>query len=232
MLATLVNMAAVLAGGVGGLLLKEKISARIGERIMQAIGLCVCIIGVSGALKGDAMLLIISLALGTFFGELLRIDDALNKCGEFLQRKFAKTASSSSTFAEGFVTSTLVFCVGAMSIVGSLQSGLSGDRSVIYAKSVLDGVGAMVFASTLGVGVLFSVLVIFVYQGSIELAAGFLQSAALSQGTEALITQVSAVGSIMILAIGLNMVVNAKLKTANLLPGLLVAVGYFFLFMR
>ena len=232
MIATLVNVAAVLAGGILGLLFRGRISGKIADGITKAIGLCVLIIGISGALKGDFMLLVVSLALGALLGELLRIDDGLNKCGDFMQRKFAKKDAGESRFSEGFVSASLLFCVGAMSIVGSLQSGLTGDRSVIYAKSVIDGVSAMVLASTLGAGVLFSVLPIFIYQGAIELAATFFGSAALTVSAELMITQISAAGSIMIMAIGVNLAMNTKIKTANLLPGLLVAVAYFALFMR
>jgi uncharacterized membrane protein YqgA involved in biofilm formation len=222
---TLINVAAVLLGGTFGLLLKGRIPAKFAETIPRAIGLCVCIIGIAGALKGDFMLLVVALALGTLTGELLRIDDSLNNFGLWLQKKLSGEEEN-STFAEGFVVATLLFCVGPMAVLGSIESGLGNDRSIIFTKSILDGTSAMIFASYLGPGVLFSAGVILLYQGSIELFAGFLQKIL----TEALIVQISAAGGVMILAIGLNMALNAKIKAANLLPGLLFAIAYYHLF--
>ena len=224
--AALINAAAVIAGGGIGLLAKGRISGRVSENISRALGLCVCIIGISGALKGDIMLLVASLALGSLTGEFLDIDGCLNRFGLFLQKKISRNGEN-STFAEGFVTATLLFCVGAMAVIGSIDSGLKNDRSIILTKSMLDGVAAMVFASYFGYGVLFSAFAILLYQGSIEFFAGFLQNII----TNDLITQISAAGSVMILGIGLNMTLNAKLRVANLLPGLIFAVGYYYIFM-
>jgi len=221
----LINAAAVLLGGGIGLLLKGKIPGRFTENIARTIGLCVCIIGIAGAIKGDFMLMTVSLALGAFIGELLHIEDGLNTLGLWMQKKVNRQEEN-STFAEGFVAATLLFCVGAMAIVGSIESGLGIDRSIIFTKSVLDGITAMVLASTLGLGVLFSAVAILIYQGSIELFAGYMQSVLAG----ALVDQISAVGGVMILAIGLNMALNAKIKAANLLPGLLIAAGYYYLF--
>lgn len=223
----LINSAAVLGGGVLGLIFKGKLSQKVSEGIMRSIGLCVCAMGISGALKGDPMLLVVSLALGALTGELLHIDDGLNNLGLFLQKKIQR-GEENSDFASGFVAASLLFCVGAMSIVGSIDSGLRGDRSIILTKSILDGVSAMVLSSTFGIGVLFSVVIILFYQGGIEFFAGSLQSVL----TEGLITQISAAGGIMILAIGLNMSLKAGIKTANLLPGFLYAAGYYYLFLN
>jgi uncharacterized membrane protein YqgA involved in biofilm formation len=223
---TLINAAAVLLGGTLGLLLKGRIPAAFAENLTRVIGLCVCIIGISGAIKGDMMLLVVSLALGTFTGELLHIEDGLNRLGQWMQKTLSRN-DENSNFAEGFVAATLLFCVGAMAVIGAVNSGLKGDRSIIFTKSILDGVSSMVLASSFGLGVLFSAAVILVYQGSIEFFAGYLQNIL----TDALITQISAAGSVMILGIGLNMVLNAKIKAANLLPGLLFAAGYYYLFL-
>ena len=220
------NAAAVLAGGGIGLLFRGKIPAKLSEGITRALGLCVCVIGVSGAMKGDFMLLVASLALGALTGELLNIDGGLNRLGRWLQGRLS-LKDKNSTFAEGFVTSTLLFCVGAMTIVGSIDSGLRNDYSVIFTKSILDGFSAMVFASMLGYGVLFSTVIILLYQGSLEIFAGFMQNIL----TTELVTQISAAGSIMILGIGLNMVLDAKIRVANLLPGLLCAAAYYCLFL-
>jgi len=226
MIGTLVNAAAVLLGGGIGLLLKGRISKNKTDNIIRAIGLCVCVIGISNAIKGDYMLLVASLALGAFFGDLLNIDERLNKIGGWLQNKLSR-GNKKSHFSEGFIAATLLFCVGAMSIIGSIDSGLRNDRSIIFTKSILDAVSALVFASAFGFGVLFSVVIILLYQGGIELFACNLQGVL----TDGLVTQISAVGGIMILGIGLNMVMNIKIKIANLLPGFLFAVGYYYLFL-
>ena len=221
----IINAAAIIAGGVLGLIFKGKISEKISETVTRAIGLCICVIGLSGALGGDIMLLVASLVLGSLTGELLDIDGRLNKLGAFLQKKLSR--DSNSSFAEGFVTATLLFCVGAMAVVGSIESGLSNDQSVIITKSILDGTTSMVFASSLGLGVLFSFAPVFIYQGLIEFFAGFLQNLL----THELITQISAAGSVMILGIGLNMTAKTKIKVANLLPGLIFAAGYYYVFL-
>jgi uncharacterized membrane protein YqgA involved in biofilm formation len=225
MLGTLVNVAAVLAGGGAGLLLKGRLSSRVTENLLRVMGLCVCVIGLSSAGGGDTLLLVVSLASGAVIGETVDIDGGLNRFGLRIQEKMS--GGESSRIAEGFVTASLLFCVGAMSIVGSIDSGLRGDHSVIFTKSVIDGVTAMVFASALGAGVLLSGLSILIYQGAIVLCASGLQGV-LSDG---LITQISAVGGVMILALGLNMALEAKIKAANLLPAFLTAAGYYFLFM-
>ena len=225
--ATLINAAAVLLGGSIGLLLRGRVPAKFSENILRAIALCVCVIGISSALKGDPMLLVISLALGAFVGELLHIEDGLNRLGLWMQNTLSRK-DEGSTFAEGFVVSTLLFCVGAMAVVGSIESGLGGDRSIIFTKSIMDGVSSMILASSLGLGVLFSAIVILIYQGGIEFFAQYLQNVL----TVAAIEQISAAGGVMILAIGLNMLLNAKIKAANLLPGLVFAAVYYYLFIR
>lgn len=224
---TFINVLAVLLGGGVGLLFRGRIPETVSENITRAIGLCVCIIGISGAIRGDSMLLVVSLALGAFTGEFLRIEHGLNRLGVLLQKKLVREGGDSA-FVEGFVAAALLFCVGAMSVVGSIESGLNDDRSILMTKSILDGISAMVLASSFGIGVLFSAAVILVYQGGIEFFAGYLQNVL----SEALVTQISATGSVMILGIGLNMTLGAKLKVANLLPGLLFAAGYYCAFMR
>jgi len=219
----IINAVAILVGGGLGLLFMGKISGTFAKGISRAIGLAVCIIGISSALRGDIMLMVISMAAGSFIGEMLKIDDGINRFGRWVQRKFSKNENSS--FADGFITSSLLFCVGAMAVVGSLDSGLRDDQSVIIAKSVLDGVTSLVFASTMGIGVLFSAVPVFVYQGSIEFFAGFVQHLI----TDTLIAQISGVGGLMIIGIGVNMVLDAKIKVANLLPAFVIAVGYYFI---
>ena len=221
---TLINAAAVLLGGGIGLLVKGRIPAKFANNIIRAIALCVCIIGIEKAVKGDLMLLVVSLALGAFIGELFHIEDGLNNLGQWLQKKLSRQEGN-STFSEGFITATLLFCVGAMAVVGSIESGLGNDRNTIITKSIMDGITSTILASSLGLGVLFSAAAILVYQGSIEFFAGYLQNVL----TDALITQISATGGVMIFGIGLNMILNAKIRVANLLPSLLVAAGHYYL---
>jgi hypothetical protein len=217
----IINAAAILLGGGIGLLLKGRVNEKITHAIMRAMGLCVCVIGISGALDGDIMLMVASLALGVFAGELLCIDDRLNKFGIFVQGKFGK--SDDGFFAKGFVAATLLFCVGAMAIVGSLESGLRNDQSIVIAKSLIDAVASAALASTFGVGVLFSAVTVFLYQGSIEIFAGQLQDIFSAE----LITQITAAGGVMILGIGANMAFDTKIKVANLLPAFLFAGLYY-----
>ena len=221
----LINAGAILAGGGVGLLLKGKISDKFAQSIVRVIGLCVCIIGISGALGGDVMLLVISLTLGTVAGEFLSIDEKLNNFGLWVQSKVSR-GDEKSTFAEGFVTTSLLYCVGAMAIVGSLDSGLRNDQSVVIIKAILDGTSAIIFASSLGFGVLFSAFAVLIYQGTIEFFAVHLQNVF----TDNLILQISAVGGIMIMGLGANLVLGAKIKIANMLPGFIFAVGYYYLF--
>lgn len=221
----LINAIAILAGGSVGLVLKGRLSDKFSKSIMRVLGLCICIIGIRGGLGGDVLLMVISLALGALVGELINIDGALNKFGLFVQSKLNKN-DENSTFAQGFVTSTLLFCVGAMAVVGSIDSGLRGDQSIIISKSIIDAVAAITLASTFGVGVLFSAFTVFIYQGTIEIFASQLQNVF----TDGLITQISAVGGVMILGLGFNMVADTKIKVANLLPGLIFAAGYYYFF--
>jgi uncharacterized membrane protein YqgA involved in biofilm formation len=221
-----INAVIILLGGGLGLVFRGKIPERFSENIIRAIGLCVCVIGLSGALAGDMVLLVVSLTLGVFIGELLDIDGSLDRLGRWLQKKISRN-DGRSTFSEGFVSATLLFGVGAMAIVGSIDSGLRNDQSVILTKAIIDGVSACVLASALGAGVLFSAAAILVYQGSIEFFAHFLQTIL----TDALVTQISAAGGVMIMGIGLNLALNARIKVANLLPGFFVAAGYFYLFL-
>ncbi|MBQ7799103.1 MAG: DUF554 domain-containing protein, partial [Oscillospiraceae bacterium] len=166
------------------------------------------------------MLMIISLILGTFVGELLKIEDRLERVGEKLKK--AVKAKNSGNFVEGFVTTTLIFCVGAMAIVGSLEDGLTGDFSMLAAKSVLDGIMAIIVASTMGIGVLFSAIPVFIYQGAITLLAEFI-SPVLSPE---LVLNLSYIGSALIFGIGVNQVFGKKIKTGNMLPALLVPIVY------
>ncbi|MEG1547115.1 MAG: DUF554 domain-containing protein [Clostridia bacterium] len=226
MLGTIVNAGAILLGGGIGLLLKKGIPQRVGDAIMKVISLCIIYIGISGALEGNNVLVVVlSIVFGAVLGTLLDLDGRLNRMGERIQRHIVKDGRE-STFAKGLVTSTLLFCVGAMAVVGSLSSGLTGDYSTLYAKSLIDGITAMVFATTMGVGVLFSALFVLIYQGTITLLAQFV-APILSAGV---IAEMTCTGSLMIIGLGLNMLGVTKFKVMDYVPGIFIAIGVYKLF--
>jgi len=233
-LGTIVNVAAIISGGAAGLVLKKFLSRRITDTVMQGVALAVIIIGISGALgaafsvvegklsSDHILLMIISLAVGALIGELLRIEGRLDGFGKFIERKFTK-AGESSTFAQGFVTATLVFCVGSMAIVGSLEDGINRNSDILFAKSALDGITAMIFTSTMGIGVLFSAAAVGVYQGLITVLAVFIEPYL----TKEVVSQMSLIGSVLIMSIGINMLGVAKIKVGNLLPAIFIPVVYY-----
>ena len=221
MVATLVNCGVIIVGCIIGLFIKGGIPERFNKIIMNGLALCAMFIGFSGALEGNnTIITIVSMALGALVGELIDIDKWLNKLGETIQKKLDKGNGKESRIAEGFVNASLLYCVGAMSIVGALQAGLSGNYDTIYAKTVLDGVSSVIFSASMGIGVIFSSVTVLLYQGGITLCASFL-SGILSQ---AVIAEMTAVGSLMIVGLGLNLLEVTDIKIANLLPGILVPV--------
>lgn len=231
-LGTIVNMVAIIAGGAIGMLLKGGLPERFEKIIMQSLGLSTIFIGISGALQGmfainegkletgRTMIMIISLVMGAFIGELLNIEKKLEKAGGSLQNMIG--IRGENKFVEGFVTTSLVVCVGAMAIIGSLNDGLRGDPSMLYAKSILDGVISVIFASTLGVGVLFAALPLGLYQGAITIGARYVEP--LLSGE--LITNLSFIGSVLIFGIGVNLLFEKKIKVGNMLPALLIPIAY------
>ena len=221
MVATLVNCGVIIVGCIIGLFIKGGIPERFNKIIMNGLALCAMFIGFSGALEGNnTITTIVSMAVGALIGELINIDKWLNKLGETIQKKLDKGNGKESRIAEGFVNASLLFCVGAMSIVGALQAGLAGNYDTIYAKTVLDGVSSIIFSASMGIGVIFSSVTVLLYQGGITLCASFL-SGILSQ---AVIAEMTAVGSLMIVGLGLNLLEVTDIKIANLLPGILVPV--------
>jgi len=174
MLGTIVNAVAVIIGGAIGILLKRGLPEKISDTVMKGLALSTLYIGISGVLKGkNTIILIISIVLGAIIGEAVDLDDKLNSFGNFIERKF-KSKDKNTSIAEGLVTASLLFCVGAMAVVGSLQSGLTGNNEILFTKSILDFVAAIIFASSLGVGVIFSSIFIFIYQGTLTLLAQFI----------------------------------------------------------
>jgi len=234
-LGTIVNATAIIVGSGIGFVIKASLPNKLKETVMQAIGLSVLFIGISGTLQGifkivngktierqDIMLMIFSLVIGGIIGEIIQIEDKLNNFAQKLQSKFS---TENSTFAKGFITATLVYCVGAMAIVGSLEDGLLHNPSTLFAKSILDGVTAIIFASTLGIGVGFSSISVFVYQGTITLLASFIKPVF----TDMVIIQTSLVGSVLIFGIGLNLLDIKKIKVGNLLPSIFIPALYYFI---
>jgi uncharacterized protein len=222
---TIVNSLAIIAGTVIGILFKRGIPENYKITIMQGVSLAVVIIGIKNALGSDNFLIVIlSIALGSIIGEFLKIEYNLEKFGLFLEKKIqGKINNADGLFAKGFVTATLVFCVGAMAIVGSLESGLSGNNQTLFAKSMLDGIGSVIFASIMGVGVAFSAVAVFIYQGLITLSAGFIKPFLI----ETVITQMSATGGILIMGIGFNLSGIAKIKVGNMLPAVFIPLLYY-----
>lgn len=220
MLGTIVNAAVIILGSLLGLLLKGGIPKRVQETVMNGLSLCIIYIGISGTMKGqNVLLIIISMVMGCIIGELLNIDRRINGLGGFIESKFKGRFGKIS---EGFVTSSLLFCIGAMAIVGSLESGLTGNHTILYAKSMIDGVSSIIFASSLGAGVLFSSVAVFLYQGTITLCATFLKGILV----QAVINDMTAVGSLLIIGLGFNMLKITKIKVANLLPAVFIPIIY------
>lgn len=220
MLGTIVNTLAVLAGGTLGLFLKKGLSEKIADTLMKGLGLCTLYIGVSGMLEGEnTLILILSMVIGAIIGEGVDLDDKLNRLGSFMERKLQGNDGTHS-IAQGFVTASLLFCVGAMTIVGSLQSGLTGNHEMLFTKSMLDCVAAVIFASTLGSGVLLSAAFVFLYQGGITLLAQWISPYL----TESVIAEMTCVGSVLIVGLALNMIGITRLKVMNYVPAIFLPI--------
>jgi hypothetical protein len=223
LLGTIVNTVAIIAGSLLGLLFRGGISEKYRVTIMQALSLVVILIGLKMAFKTEGILLVIfSLAIGSLIGEFLRIEDRLEKLGRFLETRLVKTGSE---IAKGFVVTSLVFCVGSMAIVGSLESGLSGNHQTLFAKSALDGLSSVIFASSFGIGVLFSSISVLLYQGFITITAVYVRPFL----TGDVVNQMSAVGGLLIMAIGINLLEMQKIKVGNMLPAIFIPFIYYLL---
>ncbi|MGE4483638.1 MAG: DUF554 domain-containing protein [Oscillospiraceae bacterium] len=218
MLGVIVNTAAVIAGSIIGLIFKRGIPERVTRAVMIGIGLCSLYIGISGSLSGENVLIVIfAMATGAIIGTLLDLDGKLCMAGERVS-KLTKNTGGAGTIAEGFVTASLLFCIGAMTIVGSLNAGLTGNNELLFTKSLLDFISSIMLAASLGIGVLCSAIFVLVFQGAIVLLAGVLEPIL----TTSAVNEMTCVGSIMIIGLGLNILGISKFKMADYLPALVM----------
>lgn len=232
MTGTLVNCAAVIAGGSIGLIFKKGIKDSYTESVNKSLGLAILIIGLNGVISNmfsvadgkisssGELLLVVYLVIGTLFGEMLKLEQRFNGFCTKIESKF-----KAGGFASGFVNGTVLFCVGAMAIIGSINDGLRGDSSVLFVKSALDFTTAIIFGATLGFGVIFTFIPLLIYQGGITLLAGSLSG--ILQGD--VLTQLCAVGYSIIMAIGINFIFDKKFKTLNMLPSIFLPVVYHYI---
>lgn len=235
-LGTIINTAAVVGGGLIGMGLKSGLKKQMQDALMQACGVATIFIGAAGALSKmlvfqdgvletqGTMILIFSLVIGSVLGEWLNIELKMDYAGEKIKK--AVGAKNDNLFVEGFVNVSLIICVGAMAIVGAIQDGISGDYSLLAAKAVLDLIIVVVFASTYGLGAVFSAVPIFVYQGAITLLAAFLGSFV----SDVIISDLSFIGSVLIFCVGINIAFGKKFKVGNMLPALIIPIIYNMIF--
>lgn len=228
-LGTIINTLTVIAGGMIGMTLKNGLKQRFQETIMQGLGLAVLFVGVAGAMTGmleitdgqlnstGSYVLVVSMVVGAVIGEAINVEYRVGQFASYLKNK---VKSNDSQFIEGFVSTSLVICVGAMAVVGALQDGLAGDSSILISKAMMDFVIVMVFASALGIGTVFSAIPIFIYQGAITVCASFLAP----YFTDTVVASLSFVGSVLIFAVGTNLCFQTKIKVGNLLPAIFVAM--------
>ena len=222
LIGTLVNTATVIAGSLIGLFLGNILPKRLQDTVMKGLGLCTLFIGITGLMGGENTLItVLSMAIGAVIGELLDLDGHLNRFAEKLEKRFKRDGGRTS-LAEGFVTASLVFCVGAMTIMGALNDGLTGDHTMLFTKATLDFISSIIFASSLGLGVLFAAAAVLVIEGGIACLAGVM--APLLQYDAAVIPEMTVVGSLLIVGLGLNLLGITKLKVMNYLPAIFLPI--------
>ena len=218
MTGTLINTATVIVGSTAGTFLRSRLPSRVRQMVMWGVGLVSLVIGLQMSLSTKNILIVLGgLLAGGIIGELIRLEEGLNKLGDTLQAKLS--GEKDSTFSKGFVTASLLFCVGPMTILGSIQDGLSGDYTLLATKSILDGFASLALAAAMGWGVLFAALTVLVYQGGLTLGAGLVKTLL----TEPMAAEMTATGGTLILAIGLNLLDLMAVRVANFLPALVIA---------
>jgi|SRR5699024_8606198 len=222
----IVDTLAVVLGGTIGLFIKKGIPKKIEEAIMKALALSAIYIGITGMLSGEnTIFIILAVVVGVVIGELINLDGYIHQLAKYLVRKLPNKNKNSS-FSEGFITGSLMMCVGALSIIGPIESGLAGNHTILYTNAVMDGITSIILASTLGIGVIFSSFLVFGYKASIVVFAGSLNSLL----TNSMINDMNAIGSILVLAIGLNMLNLTDIKIMNFVPALFIPILLFFLY--
>ncbi|WP_433959606.1 DUF554 domain-containing protein [Cytobacillus horneckiae] len=220
LIGTLVNGVCIIIGTLIGKVL-NRIPENMKTTVMHAIGLAVMVLGLQMGLKSDNFLIVIlSLVFGAVLGEFFRLEDKLNAVGIWLESKIGSNGQGS--ISQGFVTATLIFVIGAMGVIGALDSGIRGDHSVLYTKSIIDGFTALILTTTLGIGVIFSAVPVILYQGLIALFATQIDRIVPQALMDSFITEMTATGGVMIFAIGINLMGLAKIRVANLLPGIIM----------
>ncbi|WP_243152246.1 DUF554 domain-containing protein [Pseudoflavonifractor sp. 524-17] len=224
MIATIINVVLILAGSLLGLVFKNRIKPQFSATLTMALGLCVLGIGISNVLRtSDSLCVVVCMVAGTLLGEWMKIEARLDSIGELLRRRLLR-AGDSSPFAEGFVNATVLFCVGAMAINGSLEAGLNGDYSILISKGVIDGVTSITFAAAMGVGTAFSVIPLLFYQGGMTLLAQLVGPYL----SGAVVLSMSAVGGAIIIGIALNLLglPKEKIRVGNMLPAIFLPLAY------
>ena len=216
LLGTVVNTLAIVAGSLLGLVFHRFIPQRHADTLLQAVAFAILLMGLKMAWKSDDFILLLcSLAVGSGIGGVIGIEDRMNRFGQRLESRFS---TSGGGFSKAFVFTSLLYCVGSLAVVGSLESGLAGNHDTLFAKSVLDGMGSVLFAATMGIGVLFSAVPVFLYQGGIAVSASLVKSFL----TPEVIAQMSAVGGLLIVAMGLNMLGAVRVKVGDMLPAIFI----------
>lgn len=220
-LGTIMNCVAIVIGSLVGVVLKRGLPERWQQTMMSGIALCIVVIGLQMALKTNNIIItIISLVIGAMLGEAIDIEALMTRLGDWIGGKVAKgDASIAAKIAEGFVNASILFCTGAMAIVGSIQDGILGDYTTLFAKGTLDGIISLILAANIGIGVMLSAISVGIYQGSITMLAGVVEPYV----TPVILAEVTAAGGVMIMAIGTNMLNITKIRIANLLPGMIPA---------
>lgn len=223
MLGTIVNVAAVIAGSSIGLLLKTRLPGKITAIVFQGIGLVTLFFGVAMALRSQNwVILILSVVSGAIVGQVLNLDERMNRAGEKLKKSLKIT---NKRFTEGMVTAFLLFCMGSLTVLGALEEGMNQNPELLLAKSVMDGFSSIALSAAMGIGVMFSVIPLLIYQGGITLFAGSLQNVL----SEPLIMEITAAGGIILLGMGINILEIKKIQVLNLLPALLMAIVFYYL---
>ena len=224
MLGTVVNTLAIVVGGAVGLIFKNIIPEEITEALLKALGLAVIAIGIKLSLAGENLtLLIISIIIGTIIGEYINIEGKLDTIGSYIESKMKNKASN---VALGFVTSSLFCCVGSMAVIGSIQSGLTGNHEILFSKALIDGITSISLSVSMGVGVIFSGISVFIYQGIITILAGLMQSLL----SDAVVSEMTAIGGVIIMGIGLNFLEIKRIRVGNMLPAIFIPLLYYVFF--